>query len=102
MDVYIELLRGGTEVRALLREHGWRLDEQGAGRLLSKHEEVSDQEVARDWLLRVGLLTSAEVRIEFGRPARDSRSVGIEKALSEAKLPALRARASAFPHIPER
>ena len=68
MEVYIELLRGGIDVKALLREQGWRLDEQGADRLLAKHAEVNDQEVARDRLLQAGLLTSAEVRIEFGWP----------------------------------
>jgi hypothetical protein len=70
MEVYIELLRGGIDVKALLREQGWRLDEQGADRLLAKHAEVNDQAVARDRLLQAGLLTSAEVRIEFGWPPR--------------------------------
>jgi hypothetical protein len=68
MDLYIELLRDGSEVRALLREQGWRLDEQGADRLLAIHAEVNDQEVARDRLQQAGLLTSAKVRIEFGWP----------------------------------
>jgi hypothetical protein len=68
MNVYIELLRGGSDVRALLREHGWRLDEQGADRLLAKHAEVRNQEVARDRLQQAGLLTSPKVRIEFGWP----------------------------------
>jgi hypothetical protein len=68
MDVFIELLRSGIEVKELLRQQGWRLDEQGADRLLAKHEEVNDQEVARDRLLQAGLLTSPTVRINFGWP----------------------------------
>jgi hypothetical protein len=78
MDVFIELLRSGSDVRALLREQGWRLDERGADRLLAKHAEVDDQEVARDRLLEAGLLTSATVRIEFGRPQPQPRASNSE------------------------
>jgi hypothetical protein len=74
MDVFIELLRSGSDVRALLREQGWRLDEQGVDRLLAKHAEVNDQEVARDRLLEAGLLTSPTVRIDFGWPHPQPRS----------------------------
>jgi hypothetical protein len=73
MDVYIELLRGGIDVRALLRDDGWRLLEKGTDLLTAQHPQVSDQEDARDRLLQVGLLTSGEVRIAFGQPILDRR-----------------------------
>ncbi len=73
MDVYIEALRDGIKVRALLRDQGWWLLEKGDDRLTARHPQVNHQKDARGRLLEVGLLTSRKVRIEFGQPIRDRR-----------------------------
>jgi len=66
MRLHIEILHDRENVRKLLREHGWRLDQSGGQPIYSaRHPTVRDEAGAR-WLLNEsGLLTSPALRIEF-------------------------------------
>jgi hypothetical protein len=66
--IRFELQGMARDVRPLLRSHGWRLDEGGPGNFHASHAGARDQPAARVRLHRLGLLTYARVRIEFGRP----------------------------------
>ena len=65
MVVYIRVLKWSPEVRELLFENRWDVEELGNGILAASHPLVVDQTEARIRLWRLGLLTSSRVRIDF-------------------------------------
>jgi hypothetical protein len=66
MDVHFEAVKGPAGLRALLEANGWRLDDGEDNHFTAHHPDVTDQPTARQKLNRMGLLTSAQLRIEFG------------------------------------
>ena len=68
MNIHVEVLRAVPGIRELLVNDGWRL-ENGEEAGLRASLRVQDQYDARNRLLRLGLLTSAHIRvgIEPGR-----------------------------------
>jgi hypothetical protein len=66
MVVHIRVLARSPEVREMLCESGWDVDEEGTDGLVATHPQVEDQPAARARLWRLGLLTSPRLRIEFG------------------------------------
>jgi hypothetical protein len=73
MDVHFEAVKGPAGLRALLEANGWRLDEGEGDHFTARHPDVMDQPTARQKLNRMGLLTSARLRIEFGLTTRVDR-----------------------------
>jgi hypothetical protein len=72
MVVHIHALRRSQELARVLRDDGWEVEE-GAPRFFeATHPDVDDQPTARARLLRLDLLTSPRLRIEFDpqRPPR--------------------------------
>jgi hypothetical protein len=65
MVVHIRVLTRSPEVRELLCQNGWDVDEEGADALVATHPRVGDQPAARARLWRLGLLTSPRLRIAF-------------------------------------
>jgi hypothetical protein len=76
MLVRIQVLKKCSEVRELLCEDGWDVDEEGAGALVATHPRAGDQPAARARLRRLGLLTSARLRIEFDHKRLATRGRG--------------------------
>jgi hypothetical protein len=65
MVVHIHVLKRSAEVRQVLCENGWDVEEEGADVLVATHPRVGDQLAARARLWRLGLLTSPQLRIDF-------------------------------------
>jgi hypothetical protein len=65
MMIRFEFVRGADGLRELLRANGWKLEDPVAGTLYATHPEVGDQPAARSRLHELGVLTSAQFRIEF-------------------------------------
>ena len=70
MNIYIELLRPTDETRRLLNDDGWKLDPAHPELAHSLHCTVADESAARSRLMRLGLLTSSSVRVEFRKSAK--------------------------------
>ena len=66
MNIRVEVLRAVPGIRELLVEDGWRL-EKGEEAGLRASLRVQDQYDARNRLLRLGLLTSAHIRVGIER-----------------------------------
>ena len=64
MNIRIEVLQAVSGLRELLRTDGWQFDATGAANLSG----VQNQQDARKRLLRLGLLTSGQPRIDIGEP----------------------------------
>jgi hypothetical protein len=73
MRVHIQPVRRPEELLRLLRRGGWKLEEAGADRWTATHPQAADQSTARSLLHRLGLLTSAGLRIEFGLRGGEGR-----------------------------
>jgi hypothetical protein len=71
MNVYIELLRPSDETCRLLNDDGWKLDPAHAGRAPALHCTVADESAGRSRLMRLGLLTSPSVRVEFRKASKN-------------------------------
>ena len=69
MDVYFEVLAKEFPLRAVLEEAGWEVEDDGADHFTASHRDVEDESAARERLEKLGLLTSVQVRIEFGPSA---------------------------------
>jgi hypothetical protein len=67
MNVYIQLLRPSDETSRLLSDDGWKLDPAHPEFAHSLHCTVADESAGRSRLMRLGLLTSSSVRVEFRR-----------------------------------
>jgi hypothetical protein len=65
MKVHVSSLRVSDDCRETLRKDGWILAADGIMALYASHPEVRDEPGARFRLYRLGLLTSAALRIEF-------------------------------------
>jgi hypothetical protein len=72
MDVRIQLLRRSDHCRTALHTDGWELEAADTDVLCARHPLVEDERAARSRLYRLGLLTSAFLRIEF-RLARTNK-----------------------------
>jgi hypothetical protein len=72
MRVHIEVLRRPDACREVLQQDGWRL-QGGEDSFSATHPGAPDEDSARQRLLRLGLLTSAWLRIDFDRLARPER-----------------------------
>lgn len=71
MNVHINLLRLTDSFRVSLRQDGWVvLAANDKGALDATHPDVKDENAARIRLDRLGMLTSAAIRIEFRPEAR--------------------------------
>ncbi len=70
MKVHIEMLHHEEGICNLLRYYGWRLNRAaGEASYSARHPTVTDQATARAHLYAAGLLTSPNLRIEFGSHA---------------------------------
>jgi hypothetical protein len=65
MMLFIELLGSPDRLRECLINDGWKLEDLREGNLRATHSQVPDQVAARRRLCKLGLLTSASLRIEF-------------------------------------
>jgi hypothetical protein len=65
MKVIINILGDHDNVRRLLRNDGWQLQEKIAGSISALHPEVESEQEARFRLHSLGLLTSGSLRVEF-------------------------------------
>jgi hypothetical protein len=65
MRVLIRPLGACRDPGRVLRADGWSLEGLPGEAVLAGHPRVADEEAARARLNRLGLLTSAGVRIEF-------------------------------------
>jgi hypothetical protein len=65
MNVRFEVLHGGMDLRRLLREDGWVIENRPD--LSASHPEVTTESDARRRLSRLGILTSPALRIAFPR-----------------------------------
>lgn len=72
MNVYIELLRPSEETRRLLNDDGWKLDPAHPEQVHALHCTVADESAGRNRLMRLGLLTSSSVRVEFRKVSKNS------------------------------
>ena len=72
MKVQIHLLRRTPTLSARLKKDGWRLEFESERALVAYHPEVSNAGEARERLSRLGVLTSATLRIDF--PFRETRA----------------------------
>jgi hypothetical protein len=68
MKVRIEMLAFFGQVKDRLQGDGWEIERQDATGFWIRHASVPSESLARARLNRLGLLTSAAVRIEFGLP----------------------------------
>jgi hypothetical protein len=66
MRIHIHALRHAEDLEEMLRAAGWRLDRTGTAGLYAQHPNVKGPADARSELDKLGLLTSPQVRIEFG------------------------------------
>jgi hypothetical protein len=65
MNLHLEPLRHAGDVKGLLRDDGWLLQQEPDGWLLASHPRVRDEAGARSRLQDLGLLTCSSLRIEF-------------------------------------
>jgi hypothetical protein len=65
MRLRIQLLRHGEIARQRLQHDGWELKGESIDTLLATHASVHSEPDARHRLFGLGLLTSANLRIEF-------------------------------------
>jgi hypothetical protein len=65
MHFEMKMLRHPEIIHATLRRDGWLANKAQGDQLQASHREVVDETAARVRLLRLGLLTSSSVRIEF-------------------------------------
>jgi len=65
MRILFQTPRGGRELRQVLRSDGWVLEGSEQGAVVAEHPDLPDERAARCRLHRLGLLTSAGLRIEF-------------------------------------
>jgi hypothetical protein len=69
MQVHVQQCRTCRNLRKTLLRDGWRMEAEDPDSLHISHPEVPDEQAARDRLSRLGLLTSARLRIAF-QPSR--------------------------------
>lgn len=65
MKVQIDLLRRAPTLSARLQKNGWRIEFENERSLIVDHPDVADAGAARERLHRLGVLTSAALRIDF-------------------------------------
>jgi hypothetical protein len=65
MKVRIHVLRRAPSLSARLKRAGWRLESDSERALVVYHPEVRDAGEARERLNRLGVLTSAALRIDL-------------------------------------
>jgi len=65
MEIQIQFLRHPNVTRQTLRACGWLLSGE-PNSVRAEHPDVDDETSAREALCRLGLLTSRNVRIDFG------------------------------------
>ena len=66
MKVHMKLLRCPDDLRTSLRKDGWVIQKTSRkNELDASHPQVEDEDMARIRLQRLGLLTSASLRVEF-------------------------------------
>jgi hypothetical protein len=68
MDVRFQFLRQSSEIGKTLRDDGWQVETEGNNYLSAHHPEAPNEFTARTRLLKLGLLTSSSLRIEFRKP----------------------------------
>jgi hypothetical protein len=68
MDVRFQFLRQSSEIGKALREDGWQVHTEGSNYISAHHPEALNEFEARTRLLKLGLLTSRLLRIEFRSP----------------------------------
>jgi hypothetical protein len=79
VNVRIVFLQSAGLLQEALRNDGWQLSDGPAGHCDASHPEVRDQQAARSRLARLGLLTSARLRINFP-PSPTSRGRPLPRA----------------------
>ena len=84
MDVRFQFLRQFSELGKTLRDDGWRVETEGNDYLSAHHPEAPTEFTARTRLLKLGLLTSRSLRIEFRKPFYPIDRV-LGSTLAEAK-----------------
>jgi hypothetical protein len=65
MHVHIHPLQPSPTLPTIFRDDGWTLEAEQNGDLRARHPQAPDERAARSRLLRLGLLTSCSLRIEF-------------------------------------
>ncbi len=65
MILHVQILRRPTEVRDVLRDDGWQIENAGRDQMAVTHRDVSDEAAARSRLHQLGLLTSSSLRVHF-------------------------------------
>src|SRR5262249_28654860 len=84
MKVHIRVLRGAPTLPARLRRDGWVVEFEADGSLMAYHPEAPTATQTRERLLRLDMLTSANLCIDFSLAEGPS---------SVEPVPALRERA---------
>ena len=74
MEVRFEFLRHFSEIGKALHDDGWCVETQGNNYFSAHHPEALNEFTARSRLLKLGLLTSSSLRIEFQKPFFPSRA----------------------------
>jgi len=69
MKLRLRFIRKHDLIEKALRADGWRLERESDDEVTAHHPLVRDEPAARIRLQELGLLTSASLRIEFGRVA---------------------------------
>jgi hypothetical protein len=65
VTVYLQFLRHAGELQDILKRDGWTLQPEKDQSQRARHSSVADETSARSRLHRLGLLTSASMRISF-------------------------------------
>ena len=65
MQILLRCLWAWAELPQILRADGWLLRQLPDGGVLAERPDVNDEQEARLRLLRLGLLTSNRLRIDF-------------------------------------
>jgi hypothetical protein len=65
MPFHVRIVTKSPEVCKSLRVDRWHVRHESTDTLLATHPEVKDERAARARLLRLGLLTSVQLRIQF-------------------------------------
>ncbi len=72
MIVSIYPIRSWNPSLEVLKKDGWQLESRSRDHVYARHPQVNDESSARSRLYRIGLLTSASLRIAFRRESARS------------------------------
>ena len=86
MKTHIQMLWRNTEVMERLQGDGWEVETSQQDSLCAQHHAVENEEQARQRLYKLGLLTSASIRIDFSKAVRKFHRVLPTPVLVERQL----------------